>query len=411
MVRKKRRQKSKIGICSYHLCKKRTKVYSCKSCGEYYCKEHAHPKIPTRFIDDIKSAEGLRSWRRKDGHPCSQYAEWRIKKEKEDLDKRWEFYERLKERFLLGEVKYDRRSLILRRPETAGPKKTREIKIPVSVLVFITLVALSALYFYTNPNIFDTITKWVSNFLGNITKNLESTTTTTFTTTTTTKIQTRKCCCMVSCDMMNDCGWLESCFSVYTECPNSYCGGTPPAIAITTTSTISASPPTTTTTTLQTININSLEKQIHDLINTERIEHGLSALSWNNELGSIARFHSVDMISRNYFSHNDPEGNGPTERYLEHGYFCHIDLPGGYYIEGGSENIAGNFLGSYYYLDGSIAQYKSQQEIAGSVVNGWMNSPGHRENILRSYWTREGIGVAIGNLEYEGTIYITENFC
>ncbi len=51
------------------------------------------------------------------------------------------------------------------------------------------------------------------------------------------------------------------------------------------------------------LNIQELEKQIHELINRERENKGLSPLSWNNTLSKIARKHSQDMAKRNYFSH------------------------------------------------------------------------------------------------------------
>jgi uncharacterized protein YkwD len=50
----------------------------------------------------------------------------------------------------------------------------------------------------------------------------------------------------------------------------------------------------------------------------------------------------------------------------------------------------------------------TMEEIASQVVNGWMNSPGHRENILNARYDREGIGIAVSS---DGKVYVTQNFC
>jgi uncharacterized protein YkwD len=57
-----------------------------------------------------------------------------------------------------------------------------------------------------------------------------------------------------------------------------------------------------------------------------------------------------------------------------------------------------------------IAHYdwNSEGKIAETTVQGWMNSRGHRKNILFSHWRSEGIGVAIAP---DGKVYITQNFC
>ncbi len=63
------------------------------------------------------------------------------------------------------------------------------------------------------------------------------------------------------------------------------------------------------------INIDKLEKEIHNLVNKERHIKGLSELRWNKTLNAIARMHSKDMIEKNYFSHQSPEGHDFTYRY------------------------------------------------------------------------------------------------
>lgn len=155
------------------------------------------------------------------------------------------------------------------------------------------------------------------------------------------------------------------------------------------------------------VDVGTLEKQIHQLINAERQKAGLTPLAWSGELGSIAREHSRDMADRNYFSHYSPEGEGPLERYKKAGFSCQVRV--GFRIYEGGENIfQNNLYSSVMYING-VPHYNwnSLEEIARSTVKGWMGSPGHRRNILEPVFKSEGIGVFIKN----GEVFITEDFC
>jgi uncharacterized protein YkwD len=157
------------------------------------------------------------------------------------------------------------------------------------------------------------------------------------------------------------------------------------------------------------LNIPELEKNIHDLINKERHKHGLSRLAWNDTLSGIARKHSKDMARRNYFSHDTPEGRGFPYRYREAGYSCAVNGQGNIYYMG-AENIFQNNLYDRITIVNGVAYYdwNSEDKIAETTVRGWMNSKGHRKNVLTPYWKSEGIGVAIAP---DGKVYITQNFC
>ncbi len=103
------------------------------------------------------------------------------------------------------------------------------------------------------------------------------------------------------------------------------------------------------------------------LVNEERTLRGLPELVMDETLREIARQHSVDMFQRGYFGHQDPEGNTPFDR---------LQAGGASFIIAG-ENIA----------------------IAPTISiahKGLMDSPGHRENILRPQFGRIGIGAARG---------------
>lgn len=151
-----------------------------------------------------------------------------------------------------------------------------------------------------------------------------------------------------------------------------------------------------------------LEKKIHDLINMERKKKGLSALQWNDSLNRIARRHSQDMSTRHFFSHNNPDGKSFMDRYAEEGFACRLRIANTTCF--GAENIAqDNLYRSVLYLDGMPSYDLSREdEIAASVVTGWMHSKGHQDNILTPYFKRQGIGISISD---NGKVYVTQNFC
>jgi uncharacterized protein YkwD len=155
------------------------------------------------------------------------------------------------------------------------------------------------------------------------------------------------------------------------------------------------------------INIASLESEIHNLINRERQNHGLSSLQFDSKLSDIARTHSQDMAINNYFSHDNLVGQGPTERAAAIGYPTTKDF-GSYYVVGIGENIHKGWLYSQVTYGWTISyDWYTQSEIAYNAVNGWMNSSGHRQNILTSTYDKEGIGVAISD---DYAVYVTQDF-
>ena len=115
-----------------------------------------------------------------------------------------------------------------------------------------------------------------------------------------------------------------------------------------------------------------LELAILEQTNAARAAHGLEPLSWDENTARAARAHAEDMLERNYFAHVTPEGTTPAERMWAAGV---------YEVEVG-ENIA--------YYEG----YTPDQAVA-KVVDDWMQSPHHRENILRPAFTHLGVGVAV----------------
>lgn len=111
--------------------------------------------------------------------------------------------------------------------------------------------------------------------------------------------------------------------------------------------------------------LDDLNSDVVELTNAERTEQGCPELKPDDLLHEAALGHSDDMAERDYFSHQSPEGVGPGERADSAGYDAW-----------GAENIA---LG-----------YPTAED----VMTGWMNSEGHRKNILNCELTEIGVGVA-----------------
>lgn len=125
-----------------------------------------------------------------------------------------------------------------------------------------------------------------------------------------------------------------------------------------------------------------LEQLVIVETNKERTQRGLKPLSTDTKLAVIARKHSVDMQSKDYFEHESPSGCDPE---------CRIDNAG-YEWQSYGENI--QWMSGYHL---------SVQLMAEMIVDGWMNSPGHRVNILNPEFTHVGVGVSAEGDEYYTT--------
>jgi len=123
----------------------------------------------------------------------------------------------------------------------------------------------------------------------------------------------------------------------------------------------------------------SIASALHILVNLQRANNGLPNLQWDDSLAQIALSHSNDMQKNNYFTHNDLQGQDPS-------YRLNCNNP--------RENIA--------WTDGY-----SLDKVSGIIIDDWMGSQLHRENILNSISTNEGIGVSITGSH----VIVTEDFC
>ena len=125
-----------------------------------------------------------------------------------------------------------------------------------------------------------------------------------------------------------------------------------------------------------------MEMDTHVAINAERAAESLGALTMDEGLRAVARAHSQDMVDRDFFSHTNPDGDSVGARLADAGI--------SYRMAG--ENIAWNM---------------GFADPVTTAVDGWMNSPGHRANILRPEFTHTGIGVAV---TAQNAYYFTQVF-
>ncbi|MBH5333480.1 sigma-70 family RNA polymerase sigma factor [Streptomyces pactum] len=118
--------------------------------------------------------------------------------------------------------------------------------------------------------------------------------------------------------------------------------------------------------------------EVVQLVNAERARNGCAPMSVNSRLTAAAQGHSDDMARRDFFDHTNPDGAGPGERITAAGYRWSTY----------GENIAAG------------------QRTAADVMRSWMDSPGHRANILNCSFTEIGIGYREG----AGGPWWTQNF-
>lgn len=109
--------------------------------------------------------------------------------------------------------------------------------------------------------------------------------------------------------------------------------------------------------------------------NTQRINHGYGALALNGQLSTAAQAKANDMAGRNYWSHNTPDGATPWTFIIQ----------AGYHYQAAGENLAYGF------------------NTSGQVIDGWLNSPEHKANMLNGGYADVGFGVAnSANFQGEG---------
>lgn len=152
------------------------------------------------------------------------------------------------------------------------------------------------------------------------------------------------------------------------------------------------------------------ERYIHEYINDERTERGLQPLEFDPALREVARYYSARMAREDFFAHTAPDGATLSDRYDRFGYDCRVSVSGGRIATGG-ENLAYTYYEVPVNTDGGVEFYDTERDLARGIVDGWMNSQGHRENLLQPYWEHEGIGVYAIEDDGRLRVYATQHFC
>jgi uncharacterized protein YkwD len=132
--------------------------------------------------------------------------------------------------------------------------------------------------------------------------------------------------------------------------------------------------------------IEDVEANIHDRVNDERANNGVPALDYNGDLATVARDHSQYQAEQGEIMHVQEDGDTVGDRLDQDGITC----------TGWGENVLQNNQAD-----------QSAADAAAATVQLWMDSTGHRENILNGEFTQEGVGIAITDA---GELYATQVF-
>jgi uncharacterized protein YkwD len=128
--------------------------------------------------------------------------------------------------------------------------------------------------------------------------------------------------------------------------------------------------------------LRKVEKALFEAVNATRKEEGLSPVTWYEPLAVVARTHSEGMADRHYFGHKDKRGTTVADRVTAHGL-------------------------SYTKVGENLYRSRGMKDPVASAVQGWLDSRGHRKNMLNPEYTQAGIGAA---LDDEGRLYFTQVF-
>lgn len=121
---------------------------------------------------------------------------------------------------------------------------------------------------------------------------------------------------------------------------------------------------------------------VFELTNQSRQDYNIPKLTYNNKLQEAAQNKANDMLAKQYFSHNTPSGQTPWD-FIKNSQYSYVAA---------GENLAVDFFE------------------AENVEQAWMNSPGHRANILNRHFEEIGVGVSMGQFEGHTAIFVVQMF-
>lgn len=125
------------------------------------------------------------------------------------------------------------------------------------------------------------------------------------------------------------------------------------------------------------------ERAIFDLVNRERSKRRLNNLSWRGDLAQLAHSYAEKMARENFFSHYDKNGASVADR------------------------AANAKVKNWFGIGENLFYIEGKSDFDKFAVDKWMQSQGHRENILNKNWTAAGVGIAQSK---GGRIYIVQVF-
>jgi uncharacterized protein YkwD len=132
-----------------------------------------------------------------------------------------------------------------------------------------------------------------------------------------------------------------------------------------------------------TFTVNDYEKKAFSLINQKRADNGLKPLVWDDTAFSLARTHSENMATNNFFSHKDLQGLT---------------------VDGRAESLG---LLDYEEIGENIAFNQGLANPLEAAVEQWFSSPNHKKNLMGTGWTFSAIGISVTS---DGKYYITQVF-
>lgn len=159
----------------------------------------------------------------------------------------------------------------------------------------------------------------------------------------------------------------------------------------------------------------TLESLVFEYINAERHRHRMAPFNPDRALWQAARAHSGDMAARNYFSHDAPRGfmrkTGFGDRLRSHGVVARQMAENIAMLPLVNSRTVTRRPDQYGRMTTDIQEARlNYDRLAAWAVQQWMESPGHRKNILNPSLSTMGIGVAVGKRGQEDYVYLTQEF-
>jgi uncharacterized protein YkwD len=131
------------------------------------------------------------------------------------------------------------------------------------------------------------------------------------------------------------------------------------------------------------VNTAATERAAFELINKKRVECGLKPLAWSDEVAAIARLHSRNMASLNFFAHRGLDNKTVSDRADDAG------------------------IKKWRAIGENIAFERGYKDPVEKAVELWLDSPSHRQNLMNGDWREAAVGVAVAG---DGSYYFTQVF-